>query len=248
MMYCAYNIVERKSKMKALELTNKKFGSLKALRKSARQVKGKGVFWDCICDCGNKCSIMAVQLNKEITRSCGCRQTTDFTGQSFGQLTVIKRLAQKGERTKYLSKCSCGNKIICDGSKLKDRVNCGCKRNKVQPRLPISKVVCNNLFTGYKTNAKNKKLPFRLSKKKFQTMIFGKCHYCGDSPKTLFRKWRADEGCKFNGIDRKDNTLGYIQSNCVSCCKQCNYKKNAQHIDDFIQWVKKIADNLKLTE
>ncbi len=76
-------------------------------------------------------------------------------------------------------------------------------------------------------------------------MVFDKCYYCGDEPKTLFRKWRANEGCKSNGIDRKDNTLGYIQSNCVTCCKQCNYKKNTQHINDFVEWVLKVANNLK---
>lgn len=231
--------------MKALNLTNKRFGSLKALKRSKHQIKGKGIFWECICDCGNKCTVQAVQLNKKITQSCGCRQTTDFTGQLFGKLTVIKRLAKKGKRTKYLSQCSCGNEIICDGSKLKGRMSCGCTRKKVKPRLPVMDIVCNVLFASYIRNAKNKQFSFQLSKKQFRNMIFDKCYYCGDSPKTLFKKWRADEGCKFNGVDRKDNTLGYILSNCVPCCKQCNYKKNSQHIDDFIQWVKKVSENVK---
>ncbi len=231
--------------MKELKLTNRKFGILRVLQKSQHQKKGSGIFWDCICDCGNQRIVMAAQLQNKSTRSCGCRQTKDFTGQHFGELTVIKRIAQKGERTKYLSQCSCGNQITCDGSKLKNRINCGCKKNKVKPRLPIVDVVCNNLFTSYKANAKNKKLPFRISKKKFCTMIFNKCYYCGDNPKTLFRKWRADEGCRFNGVDRKDNTLGYTQSNCVSCCSQCNYKKNAQHINGFVQWIRKVANNLR---
>lgn len=187
---------------------------------------------------------MAAQLNAGIKQSCGCHQIKDYTGQHFGELTVIKRISQKNIRTKYECVCSCGNKISCDGSKLKDRNSCGCKR-KSRPRLPIAEVVRNYLFSGYKANAKSKNLPFRLSKKQFHKMIFGKCYYCGDPPKTLFRKWREEENCKYNGIDRKDNNIGYTSANCVSCCKECNYKKNAQHIDDFFHWVLKVADHIR---
>jgi hypothetical protein len=29
-----------------------------------------------------------------------------------------------------------------------------------------------------------------------------------------------------NGIDRKDNEMGYIMGNCFPCCGNCNYFKN----------------------
>jgi hypothetical protein len=49
----------------------------------------------------------------------------------------------------------------------------------------------------------------------FQQLISSPCHYCGGP---------LDEtGC---GLDRKDNSLGYIGSNIVPCCGICNIVKN----------------------
>lgn len=36
-----------------------------------------------------------------------------------------------------------------------------------------------------------------------------------------------------NGIDRVDNSLGYILSNVVSCCKICNYMKKDLSEQEF---------------
>lgn len=57
------------------------------------------------------------------------------------------------------------------------------------------------------------------------------CHYCGFLD--------LEETC--NGIDRKDNTKCYIPSNCVSCCKKCNYAKHTLDYDEFIHLCKIVA-------
>ena len=36
------------------------------------------------------------------------------------------------------------------------------------------------------------------------------------------------------GIDRIDSSKAYTSSNCVSCCKSCNFMKNTMRYDDFI--------------
>ena len=60
--------------------------------------------------------------------------------------------------------------------------------------------------------------------------LFSKpCHYCG------FHK----ETC--NGIDRMDNSKPYIPSNCVSCCKKCNYAKHTLEYNEFINLCKTTA-------
>ena len=43
-----------------------------------------------------------------------------------------------------------------------------------------------------------------------------------------------------NGIDRVDPKIGYILSNCVSCCKDCNSIKFAQNLTEFKQMVSDI--------
>lgn len=55
---------------KAEDLSNQKFNRLTALTK----VEGKGSFWNCICDCGNKSVVKAESLKSGGTKSCGCLQ------------------------------------------------------------------------------------------------------------------------------------------------------------------------------
>ena len=45
-----------------------------------------------------------------------------------------------------------------------------------------------------------------------------------------------------NGIDRKDNTIGYSFDNCVSCCGDCNYSKGKQDRETFEKQCKLIAN------
>lgn len=60
----------------------------------------------------------------------------------------------------------------------------------------------------------------------------GRCHYCDRSRKELGR---------LLGIDRKDNTVGYLLENSVSCCKVCNFKKQKQDYSEFVAWLRIIG-------
>ena len=44
----------------------------------------------------------------------------------------------------------------------------------------------------------------------------------------------------YNGIDRKDNNIGYIIENCVSCCGICNRMKMDMSYDDFLNHIRLI--------
>lgn len=59
----------------------------------------------------------------------------------------------------------------------------------------------------------------------------GDCYYCGDIP---------------TGLDRVDNDKGYLQSNCVPCCKICNQMKWGETRENFLGKVKMIAMHRKL--
>lgn len=54
-----------------LDITGNKFGKLTAIRKSDIQL-GKGVIWDCKCDCGNTISYPVNYLKAGRRKSCGC--------------------------------------------------------------------------------------------------------------------------------------------------------------------------------
>jgi len=57
---------------KRLELTGKKFGRWTVL--GFAYVKSKKTYWECLCDCGNKCVIVVCSLTGGKTKSCGCFQ------------------------------------------------------------------------------------------------------------------------------------------------------------------------------
>ena len=82
----------------------------------------------------------------------------------------------------------------------------------------------NLQYNVYSRNATLKNLDFTIKYDDYLNIVEHNCYYCG----TLQEKG-------FNGIDRKDQTKGYILQNCVSCCKLCNYMKGSTSDDVFIK-------------
>lgn len=66
-----------------------------------------------------------------------------------------------------------------------------------------------------------------ISAEEYENMLKSPCKYCGD-PAT--------------GIDRVDNSLGYIENNCVPCCRTCNIAKNTLPVNDFLDHCDKISE------
>lgn len=80
----------------------------------------------------------------------------------------------------------------------------------------------------YASSAARRGLAFELSMEQFRRLIDGPCHYCG--------------GRMTIGIDRVVNTVGYINTNCVSCCSRCNFMKGDLLYQEFIQHCAAIAE------
>jgi len=85
-------------------------------------------------------------------------------------------------------------------------------------------------FRQYYTKAHKRDLIFELTIEQFVELIQKPCQYCN----------YAKEG-EANGIDRINNTIGYIVGNCVPCCEMCNRMKAFYHPVFFIQKAKYIA-------
>ena len=86
-------------------------------------------------------------------------------------------------------------------------------------------------FQSYKINAKRRKIVFELTIDEFGLYWQQPCFFCGDDITTI-------------GIDRVDNTKGYIVENIVSCCKICNRMKYIHSVNDFTQHIRKIYNHL----
>lgn len=129
--------------------------------------------------------------------------------------------------------CECGNVKNISKSNLKyNTKSCGCIRTKPHTAL-------KRIYKSYQNKAKDRNLEFSISIDFFEKLINSNCHYCG-SDKTNIMK------CKnrvyfYNGIDRKDSTLGYLVNNCVTCCKKCNTAKLDYSKDEFETWINNLV-------
>lgn len=176
---------------------------------------------------------------------------TDHAGKKYGDWSIVSFVETKNNVTYWLAKCSCGtekvvnvNTIVSGSSK-----SCGCKKLLHVKEKMIENgfwnydegTNFNNLLRLYKHNAKRRGIEFLLTDAEFKNLTKNRCYYCDVEAKQQFI---GNKGSPipyiYNGVDRKNNELGYILENCVSCCSQCNYSKNDLSLEDFDNWIDRV--------
>lgn len=80
-------------------------------------------------------------------------------------------------------------------------------------------------FGSYKSGAIQRKLEFTMTREEFYNEIIKDCYICGK--KTVTGKHK-------NGLDRFDNSKGYLYDNVRACCGECNFMKNTHTYDNFM--------------
>ena len=121
---------------KFIDLTGQIFGKLTAVERAEN--RGKQTMWRCRCECGNEKIVPADYLKRGYTKTCGCSGASDgkfhdLTGQVFGELKVLERIANKGGRTCYRCQCSCGKVIeVLAHSLTSGQKSCGCQNPQHQ--------------------------------------------------------------------------------------------------------------------
>lgn len=181
-------------------------------------------------------------------------------GEIFVDLTIVEKLGVIKGNNYFLCNCSCGKQRKVMFSHLVSGLfsHCGCKKF-------ISKQHANQKFepteasfrakaTNYKSLAKTRKLEFTLTIQETVELLKGNCHYCNAIPSNYYnvRKFNRinrknniqyvfhdneNHAILYNGIDRIDNSKGYILNNVVSCCTHCNTAKLNYNISDFKKWI-----------
>jgi hypothetical protein len=86
-------------------------------------------------------------------------------------------------------------------------------------------------YKSYKKRAEQKGLCFELTLEEFNEFIEQVCFYCE----------KGNDASHKNGIDRKENKIGYVKDNCVTCCGECNQMKANMTDIEFIQCTKRVA-------
>lgn len=173
------------------------------------------------------------------------RTAIDLTGQRFGMLQVLKRNGTEKCRGNalWICQCDCGMLKTTRSSFLRKGVtkSCGCYRNT---RLIEPDAAFNSLYFIYGKDAKKRGYDFELSREKFAELTKQRCFYCGCEPSLLYKHKKSigdDRGYLYNGIDRKNNSIGYTLENSVPCCKTCNIMKGSIPIEEWEDWLDKIA-------
>lgn len=82
----------------------------------------------------------------------------------------------------------------------------------------------------YKNNAKRRGFDWALGDAEADALFHQGCHYCGRLPAPV------------GGIDRKDNSKGYIKENVVACCKKCNRAKHTMPYEEFLKYLDELTD------
>ena len=174
----------------------------------------------------------------------------NFVNQRFGKLLIIER-KRENNTTFYICNCDCGNQTTTTHSNLVSGSckSCGClvQETRGKERLPIKDVVFRAVLWSYKRNAKSRNYEWNLEDKDFYQMIFTNCYYCKSEPSNSFRwRYKYEEIIyPVNGVDRIDNTIGYIKNNCVPCCRTCNSAKGELSLIEFKDWSTKLFNQLK---
>lgn len=86
-------------------------------------------------------------------------------------------------------------------------------------------------LTTYRATAKKRGYIFEVTLGQMREFLAGECAYCGEKP---------------TGIDRVDNSLGYVEGNMVASCGVCNHMKWILSKDDFIAKCRQIAVRSKV--
>lgn len=158
----------------------------------------------------------------------------DITGITYNYLTAIEKLPNysKGKRliTPWKFSCICGNEIIRESADVKSggTKSCGCKTKELMRKAkqkPEGVAAANNLYASYMLNCvRDRGYEFELTKVEFLNLTTQNCYYC-DKPPSQIKKSKISQYV-YNGIDRVDNSKGYLKNNVVACCIECNSNKS----------------------
>lgn len=140
-------------------------------------------------------------------------------------------------------RCACGNVRRARATRVRNGLVTQCascaraaaaQRGGETRRSPFA--AAHQVLDTYQQNARRKGLAFALTREQGRALLAGDCNYCGTV------------AAPFNGIDRIDNAIGYVDGNVASCCSICNYAKRDMTTAAFIDWIARAHAHLGLLQ
>jgi len=246
------------TQFKAKDITGFRYHMVTAIEPTIKRSADGSIVWIMECDCGKRFERSAGLFRK--SKSCGClmknnsgqRKQKDLTGyKSPTSIALRPTDKRKHTYTVWVMQClECGEEFETAAYNItRGKAIHGCRKWQKAHRsharrqpLPNSQSYVNSIYSHYKVSARGRGIPFDLTREEVRILIEQDCHYCGAKP--IEKKQKNLYGSyAWNGIDRKDNNLGYAVANCAPCCTQCNFAKLDKSVDDFLDWIKRIAQH-----
>lgn len=176
----------------------------------------------------------------------------DESDNRYGKLIVLSRATNdKFNNAKWNCKCDCGKKKQINGASLRlgRTKSCGCIGGGVKRS---GNTALLRYYNSYVFGAKHRNIIFELDIRDFIDITSSPCFFCDELPnnkhyayhRTRYSKGKqSDEAYAGNGIDRLNNTKGYIRTNVVACCSICNKMKSDLPIKIFKNKINQIYNN-----
>lgn len=147
-------------------------------------------------------------------------------GERFGKATVVSIRVNWHGHTVAGCLCNCGITFGASGARLRAGKVTQCPACS-RPVLETGERKLRQRESAYRCRAIQRGYEWCLDRATFRKLLSSVCHYCGTAPA--------------GGIDRKNNSLGYTQSNSVACCADCNYAKLNKTEAEFFAWLLRLA-------
>jgi len=149
-------------------------------------------------------------------------------GQKFGALKVLEIIPRgAGSSRRIACLCDCGKNYEVNADRLFHGLTTKCYSCANPKWFPGIESHIRAQYVNYRGGAARRGYDYQLTMDEFREIYLSDCFYCGISPA--------------KGIDRRDNSIGYLVENCVPCCKHCNLAKRDMSEKEFIAWIVRMA-------
>jgi len=163
----------------------------------------------------------------------------DLAHQRFNSLTAIRRVKSRGRATMWLCLCDCGREKPIATSDLRSGHirSCGCLRHGARS-LDDALV---RVIGMRRHMARRRGIEWTVANSEAIALLKKPCFYCGVAPFHSTNSNVGVRGYRYSGLDRANNSQGYVSGNVRSCCRHCNKAKDVMSDAQFATWCQRMS-------